>query len=112
MLITPLLRKLMSPFIHLRTGQEFRRFCDAALQSAGFGLQNVICETIGWDTVDVLVASGKGLGIIPELLTYAPNTDSRVCCCRISDTKPMRSYTVAQKRMRYRMTMPSKSPSR
>jgi LysR family hydrogen peroxide-inducible transcriptional activator len=86
------------PFVHLRKEQKFRQMCDATLKNAGFELQNIICETIGWDTVHIMVASGLGLGIVPELLTHTPYVDPRLRYYRISDVKLMRSYAVAYKK--------------
>ena len=86
------------PFVHLRHEQKFRQMCDAILESNGFELQNIICETIGWDTIHIMVASGLGLGIVPELLTHAPYADPRLRYYKISDVRLMRSYGVAYKK--------------
>ncbi len=86
------------PFVHLRREQKFRQMCDAILKNAGFELHNIVCETIGWDTVHIMVASGLGLGIVPELLTHAPYADPRLNYYKISDVKLMRSYAVAYKK--------------
>lgn len=61
------------PFIGLKSIQKFSDMSSALCAQAGFK-PHVIYETLNWYTVNMLVASGLGVGFVPDvLLSHLPS---------------------------------------
>jgi len=66
---------------------------------AGFS-PRIVFETMNWDTINALVATGMGVGFVPEILVGAKSAAAQPTFCRILAEKTTRSYVVAYKKGR------------
>ena len=83
-------------FIGLKKIQKFSHIGLRLCEEAGF-VPNTVCETLNWETVHMLVASGLGVGFIPEILTEAiTDPDIRPCYYQVS-SNVYRAYAIAQR---------------
>lgn len=55
------------PFIALKSVQKFSQYSQKLCEDAGF-TPNVVCETMNWDALNRLVATGLGIGFVPDLV--------------------------------------------
>lgn len=55
------------PFIGLKKIQKFSRIGLRLCEEAGFS-PKIVCETLNWETVHMLIAAGLGIGFIPRIL--------------------------------------------
>lgn len=83
-------------FIGLKKIQKFSMMGLRLCEEAGF-VPNTVCETMNWETVHMLVASGLGVGFIPEMLA-GRISDASLCPCyyRIA-ANAHRAYAIAQR---------------
>jgi len=80
-------------FIGLKKVQKFSAMGLRLCEEAGF-VPNTICETLNWETVHLLVASGLGVGFIPKMLAGdVKDRDSCPCYYRIPSS--FRAYAIA-----------------
>lgn len=82
------------PFVMLRRQQKFMQMCNALLLQAGVEPE-IAYETLNWDTVNVMVASGIGVGFVPEVLVRLYRDDKRLRYYRIAGVDTCRDYAVA-----------------
>lgn len=83
-------------FIGLKKIQKFSHIGLRLCEEAGF-VPNTICETLNWETVHMMVASGLGVGFIPEILTETiTDPDIRPCYYQVS-SNVYRAYAIAQR---------------
>lgn len=81
------------PFIALKSVQKFSDFGLELCRQAGF-TPNIVCAIMNWDTINMLVSSGLGVGFVPDLLVNQLGEEQRPRYYRLlSDAK--RSYTIA-----------------
>jgi Transcriptional regulator len=88
------------PFIMLKSQQKFTAMCRDILNRAGI-TPNIVYETLNWDTVNIMAASGIGIGFVPEVLVRSPVADKRPKYYRIADMDIKRDYAVAYQKNRY-----------
>jgi LysR family hydrogen peroxide-inducible transcriptional activator len=83
------------PFIALKSVQKFSQMSIRMCEEAGF-TPNVILETLNWDTVNLLVAKGLGVGFVPEILVNSASRDeNQPNYYRILSTRATRPYAIA-----------------
>ena len=67
------------PFIGLKKIQKFSSIGLRLCEEAGF-VPRTICETMNWETVHLMIASGLGIGFVPEIL-IGNIQDPEICPC-------------------------------
>ena len=67
------------PFIGLKKIQKFSALGLRLCEEAGFS-PNTICETLNWETVHMMIASGLGVGFVPKILIGSIQ-DEKICPC-------------------------------
>lgn len=84
------------PFIGLKKIQKFSSLGLRLCEEAGFEPRTV-CETMNWETVHLMIASGLGIGFVPEILIgNISNPD--ICPCYYQLSPPVyRDYAIAQR---------------
>jgi LysR family transcriptional regulator, hydrogen peroxide-inducible genes activator len=80
-------------FIALKPIQKFSESGIHLCEEFGF-TPNVVCETMNWDTLNMLVSTGLGVGFVPNLLTNVISEDKRPNYYRISNNA-LRAYAIA-----------------
>ena len=85
------------PFIFLKKHQKFPQMGLQLCKDAGF-TPNIVFETGNWNTIHSLVATGLGLGFIPEILTETPTAGLRPAYYRIIANNTTRPYLIAYKK--------------
>ncbi|RKD26788.1 transcriptional regulator [Ammoniphilus oxalaticus] len=88
------------PFILLKKGQGFRQIAAQLCQQVGFEPQ-AIFETTNIETLQSLVASGMGIGLIPKMVTRSEHATLRPIYLPISDIQARRTLVLAYKKGRY-----------
>ncbi len=81
------------PFIILKEVQKVSALCLSLCEQAGFQA-NVVCETMNWDTLNMLVANGLGVGFVPDLLINTIEESIRPRYYRLNPSVH-RAYSVA-----------------
>jgi LysR family hydrogen peroxide-inducible transcriptional activator len=87
------------PFVFLKKEQKFTSMGLRLCSEAGF-TPNIVFETMNWDTVNALVATGMGVGFVPEILVGSSYLGEKPSYCRIMAENTTRSYVVAFKKGR------------
>ncbi|MCI8816204.1 MAG: LysR family transcriptional regulator [Angelakisella sp.] len=82
-------------FIGLKQVQKFSVMGLRLCEEAGF-VPNTICETLNWETVHLLVASGLGVGFIPRMLAGEVK-DLAACPCYYRIPASFRAYAIARR---------------
>lgn len=54
------------PFIMLKPVQTFAQMAEHLCEEAGF-VPNIICQVMSWDTLNLLVGAGLGVGFVPDI---------------------------------------------
>lgn len=85
------------PFIFLKKHQKFTRMGMQLCRQAGF-TPNIVFETGNWNTIHSLVATGMGVGFIPEILSETSTTERRPVYYRIMADNTTRPYVIAYKK--------------
>ena len=85
------------PFIGLKSIQKFNDMSAQLCASAGF-TPHVVYETLNWDTVNMLVASGIGVGFVPDVLLNHFTGDRSPQYYHLLGLDALRPYAVACKR--------------
>lgn len=85
------------PFIVLKSIQKFSDMSSALCAQAGFK-PRVIYETLNWDTVNLLVASGIGVGFVPDVLLSRLPLDEGPQYYHLLGLDTLRPYAVACKK--------------
>ena len=85
------------PFIGLKSIQKFNDMSAALCESAGFK-PRVVYETLNWDTVNMLVASGIGVGFVPDVLLNHLTGERSPQYYHLLGLDALRPYAVACKR--------------
>jgi len=67
------------PFIGLKKVQKFSAIGLRVCKEAGF-TPRTVCETMNWETVHMMIATGLGVGFIPEILIGSIQ-DPALCPC-------------------------------
>ncbi len=81
------------PFVSLKQVQKISELTNKACQEMGFS-PNVVYETLDWDTVDILIGSGLGVGFVPDIL-YKKNRKDGPNYYRIANIPITRHYGAA-----------------
>ena len=84
-------------YIILRPEQKFSAL-NTVLLSLVSPSPNIIFQTLNWDTVHFLIASGMGVGFIPEVLYGNAPTGTRPYYFRIANQKTVRVYAAAYRK--------------
>lgn len=82
------------PFIGLKSVQKFSEMGNRLCEEAGF-TPNYIYETLNWDTVNMLIANGLGVGFVPEILIDPSSSSKQPNYYRIASGNATRPYTIA-----------------
>lgn len=82
------------PFIALKPVQKFSEMSKKLCHEAGF-TPNVIFETLNWDTVNMLIAKGMGVGFVPEILVNTSQNNDNPNYYRIAFADATRPYALA-----------------
>ena len=84
------------PFIGLKKIQKFSAIGLRLCEEAGF-IPRTICETMNWETVHLMIASGLGVGFVPEIL-IGNVADSGICPCYYQLSSPVyRDYALVHR---------------
>ena len=84
------------PFIGLKKIQKFSAIGLRLCEEAGF-VPRTICETMNWETVHLMIASGLGVGFVPEILIRNVS-DSTICPCYYQLSSPVyRDYAIVHR---------------
>ena len=86
-----------APFIFLKKHQKFTRMGMQLCRQAGF-TPNIVFETGNWNTIHSLVATGMGVGFIPEILSETSTNERRPVYYRIMADNTTRPYVIAYKK--------------
>lgn len=84
------------PFIGLKKIQKFSAIGLRLCEEAGF-VPRTICETMNWETVHLMIASGLGVGFIPEIM-IGSIVDPEICPCYYQLSSPVyRDYALVHR---------------
>ena len=84
------------PFIGLKKIQKFSAIGLRLCEEAGFA-PRTICETMNWETVHLMIASGLGVGFVPEIL-IGNILDPETCPCYYQLSSPAyRDYALVHR---------------
>ena len=84
------------PFIGLKKIQKFSSIGLRLCEEAGFEPRTV-CETMNWETVHMMIASGLGVGFVPEILIGSiADPNLRPCYYQLS-SPVYRDYALVQR---------------
>lgn len=83
------------PFIALKSVQKFTNFSKELCARAGF-TPDVVCETMNWDALNMLVSTGLGIGFVPDILVDQLEEGIRPRYYRLSP-QAQRVYTIAHR---------------
>lgn len=84
------------PYITLKTVQKFTNFSKQLCEQAGF-TPNTIFETMNWDTLNMLVSTGLGIGFVPDILIHQVDESIRPCYYHLLP-RAQRVYTIAHRK--------------
>ena len=83
-------------FIGLKKIQKFSSIGLRLCEEAGF-LPHTVCETINWETVHMMIASGLGVGFVPQILSGSI-TNPAICPCYYQLSSPVyRDYALVHR---------------
>lgn len=85
------------PFIGLKSIQKFNDMSAAMCAQAGFK-PHVVYETLNWDNVNLLVASGLGVGFVPDVLLSRLPLEQGPQYYHLLGLDALRPYAVACKK--------------
>lgn len=85
------------PFIGLKSIQKFNDMSAQLCAKAGFS-PRVVYETLNWDMVNLLVASGMGVGFVPDVLLNHLTGERSPQYFHLLGLEALRPYAVACKR--------------
>ena len=84
------------PFIGLKKIQKFSAIGLRLCEEAGFA-PRTICETMNWETVHLMIASGLGVGFVPEIM-IGNIIDPEICPCYYQLSSPVyRDYALVHR---------------
>lgn len=83
-------------FIGLKKVQKFSHLCMRICGEAGF-VPNTICETMNWETVHMLIATGLGVGFIPSILVGTITEPELTPCYYQLPSNVHRAYAIAKR---------------
>lgn len=84
------------PFIGLKKVQKFSHIGLRLCREAGF-TPNTVCETLNWETVHMLIATGLGVGFVPRILVGSISDPDLAPCYYQLPSYAHRAYTVAKR---------------
>ena len=84
------------PFIGLKKVQKFSHIGRRICEEAGF-TPNTVCETLNWETVHMLIATGLGGGFVPRILVGSITDPKLAPRYYQLPTDSHRAYTVAKR---------------
>lgn len=82
------------PFIALKKVQKFTEMSQRLCDNAGF-TPKVVYETLNWDTVNMFIASGLGVGFVPEILIKSNDSKNQPNYYRLMSPISSRPYAIA-----------------
>ncbi len=85
------------PFIFFTRMQKFTSMGMRLCSEAGF-MPNIVFETTNWDTMNALIATGMGVGFVPEILVKNTNSNKNPAYYRIMAENTTRFYVGAYKK--------------
>lgn len=84
-------------FVSLKPVQKISRFLEPLYNSIGLKCE-VVYETLDWDTVNIMIANGVGVGFVPDILCKkTTEQEKRPCYYRILNKQLLRHYSIAYK---------------
>lgn len=84
------------PFIGLKKVQKFSRIGLRLCEEAGF-TPNTVCETLNWETVHMLIATGLGVGFVPRILVGTISDPDLTPRYYQLPSNAHRAYTIAKR---------------
>lgn len=84
------------PFIGLKKVQKFSHIGRRICEEAGF-TPNTVCETLNWETVHMMVATGLGIGFVPRILVGSISDSKLAPRYYQLPTNSHRAYTIAKR---------------
>lgn len=81
------------PFISLRNIQKISPLLDKLCEKVNIS-RNIIYQTLDWDTVNAMIASGAGVGFVPDMFCAEGDTKG-VAYYRIPNKRVLRHYALA-----------------
>ncbi len=84
-------------FIGLKSVQKFSQMGKRLCEEAGF-TPNYIYETLNWDTVNMLIANGLGVGFVPEILIAPSSGSKQPNYYRIASGNATRPYSIVSRK--------------
>lgn len=85
------------PFIGLKSVQKFSEMGRHLCEDAGFA-PHILYETLSWDTVNMLIANGLGVGFVPEILIDSDTAHNRPHYYRIANANATRPYAIVSRK--------------
>ncbi len=82
------------PFVSLKPVQKITSLVNNVCLNAGFS-PNVVFETLDWDTVNIMIGNGIGVGFVPDILYQKPFAELTPNYYRIINEQVFRSYAAA-----------------
>ncbi len=83
------------PFIMLKPVHQFAQMAERLCEEAGF-VPNIVCQVLSWDTLNLLVGAGLGVGFVPDITIGSVPPDRAPRYYRISsELNIIRPYCIA-----------------
>lgn len=82
--------------VALKQVQKINRLLNPIMETLG-STPEVAYETLDWDTENIMIANGMGVGFVPDILCRRLPDDIRPCYYRILDKGILRRYSIAYK---------------
>ncbi|MFA6935495.1 MAG: LysR family transcriptional regulator [Sphaerochaetaceae bacterium] len=83
-------------FVALQPVQKINKLLGPLYDSLDLKCE-VVYETLDWDTVNIMIANGIGVGFVPDILCTKRPGEKTPCYYRIHNLRLIRNYSVAYK---------------
>lgn len=81
-------------FVSLKSIQKINRLIEGLCLANGIDY-NVVYETLDWETVNIMIGSGVGVGFVPDILYSGKTGDNIPVYYRIPNQNLQRRYSIA-----------------
>lgn len=81
-------------FVSLKSIQKINRLIEGLCKSNGIDY-NVVYETLDWETVNIMIGSGIGIGFVPDILYSNQKGENIPVYYRIPNQNIQRRYSIA-----------------
>ncbi len=81
-------------FIALKTVQKINRLLESLFDSYNLKYK-VVYETLDWDTVDIMVGNGLGIGFVPDILYKVDDRETTPMYYRTTSNSFLRRFSLA-----------------